>query len=94
MAKEEATVEMPETQKCECGNHDWHDKEWQKRYWMKRRHHRGGHGGDAVYTLGFIGALVYFIQHAATITDGLLGVLKAFVWPALVVYQILIKLKL
>ncbi len=51
-------------------------------------------GGGAVYGLGFIGALVHFIQNATSFGDGLLGVLKALVWPALVVYQALINLKL
>ena len=42
---------------------------------------------NAVYGLGFIGALVYFIQHASTFSEGLLGVGKALVWPALLVYK-------
>jgi hypothetical protein len=49
----------------------------------------GGAGGGAVYGLGLLGALVYFIQHATTFPEGLLGVLKALVWPALVVYKAL-----
>ena len=51
----------------------------------------GGDGaaGGAVYGLGFIGAVVYYIQHAATFWAGLLGVLKAVVWPALLVYEAL-----
>lgn len=49
--------------------------------------------GDAVYGLGFIGAAVYFIQHAATFWIGVLGFLKAIVWPALVVYKLLEFLK-
>jgi hypothetical protein len=44
-------------------------------------------GGNAVYGLGFIGALVYFISHAATFWIGVLGFLKALVWPAFLVYQ-------
>jgi hypothetical protein len=51
-------------------------------------------GADAVYGLGLIGALIYYIQHATTIVMGLLGVLKAIVWPAMVVYQVLGMLKL
>jgi len=47
------------------------------------------HGGDAVYGLGLIGAAVYYIQHATTFTMGLLGVLKAIVWPAIVLYNLL-----
>ena len=43
----------------------------------------------AVYGLGLIGALVYYLQNASTFTEGLIGVLKAFVWPALFVHKIL-----
>ncbi len=49
---------------------------------------------EAVYGLGFIGALVYYIQHATTFLIGLVGVGKAIVWPALVVYRLLEFLKL
>lgn len=45
--------------------------------------------GNAVYGFGFIGAIIYFIQHASSFGDGLLGVLKAIVWPALLVYKAL-----
>jgi hypothetical protein len=50
-----------------------------------------GTGGIAggVYGLGFVGAVIYFIQHAAGFWDGVLGVLKACVWPAIVVYKLL-----
>lgn len=51
-------------------------------------------GGEAVYGLGFIGALIYFIQQAHTLGQGLLGLLKAIVWPAMVVYKLLGFLKL
>jgi len=47
----------------------------------------------AVYGLGFIGALVYYIQHATGFWNGLLGVLKALVWPAMLVYQLLAFIK-
>jgi hypothetical protein len=49
--------------------------------------------GEAVYGLGLIGAAVYFIQHAATFWIGVLGFLKAIVWPALLVYKLLEFLK-
>jgi hypothetical protein len=42
---------------------------------------------SAVYGLGFIGAAIYFIGHAATFWMGVLGFLKAIVWPAIMVYQ-------
>jgi hypothetical protein len=42
-----------------------------------------------VYGLGFIGALVYYIQFANTFWVGVLGFLKAIVWPAMLVYELL-----
>ena len=51
-------------------------------------------GGDAVYGLGLIGALIYYIQHATTFAIGLLGVLKAIVWPAMVIYKVLATLNM
>ncbi len=45
--------------------------------------------GGAVYGLGFIGAAVYFISQAATFGAGLIGFLKAMVWPAFLVYEAL-----
>jgi hypothetical protein len=44
-------------------------------------------GGGAVYGLGFIGALVFHIKAAGSFGAGVLGVLKAIVWPALLVYK-------
>ena len=50
-----------------------------------------GHAGtnDAIYGLGFVGAVIYFVQHANSFGMGLFGVLKAVVWPALVTYNLL-----
>ncbi|MBI2409700.1 hypothetical protein HYV30_01510 [Candidatus Kaiserbacteria bacterium] len=46
-------------------------------------------GGGVVYGLGFIGAAIYYIQNAATFWDGVIGILKALVWPAFLVYHAL-----
>jgi hypothetical protein len=46
------------------------------------------------YVLSIIGAAVYFIQHSTTFWTGVLGLLKAFVWPVFVVYKALELLKL
>ncbi|MFB9446625.1 hypothetical protein Dvina_23165 [Dactylosporangium vinaceum] len=54
-----------------------------------RRSATGRGGGGAVYGLGFIGALVYYIQQAGGFWVGVLGVLKALVWPAFLVYDVL-----
>lgn len=41
----------------------------------------------AVYGLGMIGAAIYFIGHATGFWMGALGLLKAIVWPAFLVYE-------
>jgi hypothetical protein len=46
-------------------------------------------GGSAIYGLGLIGALVYYIQHAHGFWGVILGILKALVWPAFVIYDLL-----
>ena len=50
-------------------------------------------GCGAVYGMGFIGAAIYFIGHAQTFGQGVLGFLKAIVWPVLVVIKLLEFLK-
>ncbi len=45
--------------------------------------------GGAVYGMGFIGAVIYFIVQASSFWMGVLGVLKAIVWPAILVYEAL-----
>jgi hypothetical protein len=42
---------------------------------------------SAVYGLGLIGAAIYFISHATTFWLGVVGFLKAIVWPVFLVYQ-------
>ncbi len=49
----------------------------------------GSCGGGAVYGLGFIGAAVYYISTAASFWAGVLGFLKAIVWPAFLVFELL-----
>lgn len=43
--------------------------------------------GGAVYGLGLLGALVWFWKQAEGPGEHVLGVLKAVVWPALLVYE-------
>ena len=47
---------------------------------------------SAVYGLGLIGAAVYYISQATSFGMGILGVLKALVWPAFLVYEALMHL--
>ena len=44
---------------------------------------------SAVYGVGLIGAVVYYISVATGFWMGVLGVLKALVWPAFLVYEAL-----
>jgi hypothetical protein len=52
-----------------------------------RKEVQGNAPAGAVYGLGFIGAAVYFIAHATSFWIGVLGFLKAIVWPAFLVYE-------
>lgn len=55
-----------------------------------RKGRRGGPGGGgAVYGLGWIGSVVWFWQQAQGFGEHVVGVLKAFVWPAFLVYDAL-----
>lgn len=42
--------------------------------------------------MGIIGAAVFFVQQATTFWGGVLGLLKALIWPALTVYKLLVFL--
>lgn len=42
-----------------------------------------------VYGIGIIGAAIYYIQAANGFWVGVLGILKALVWPAFLVYALL-----
>jgi len=44
--------------------------------------------GNMIYFLGFIGAAVFYVSKAATFWAGVVGLLKAMVWPALLVYHV------
>lgn len=46
----------------------------------------------AVYGMGFIGAAIYFISTATGFWVGVLGFLKAIVWPVFLVYHAFDKL--
>ena len=43
----------------------------------------------SVYGLAFLGAAFYFVQHAATFWGGVIGVVKAVFWPAVIMYKVL-----
>ena len=47
----------------------------------------GGCGGCA-YGLGFLGAAIYYVSTASGFWVGVLGVLKAIVWPAFLIFEL------
>jgi hypothetical protein len=53
---------------------------------MKDKAKESGSSG-AVYGLGFIGALIYYISTATGFWIGVLGVLKSIIWPLFFVYE-------
>ncbi len=57
----------------------------------KKRVSPGGCGG-ALYFLGFIGALIYFWSTSTTFLEGVIGFFKALVWPAFLVYELMMFL--
>jgi hypothetical protein len=62
-----------------------------RRPWRRSRRSRqdgAAAGGGAVYGIGMIGALVYFLQAAESGWDYALALPKAVVWPALLVYRL------
>jgi len=55
---------------------------------MKDRAQQNASSG-AVYGLGLVGAAIYFISNATGFWAGVIGFLKALVWPAFLVYEAL-----
>jgi hypothetical protein len=70
-------------------------KRGMSKYWFK--HHKEdnkcgchcGACGGGVYFLGFIGSAVFYLQQSTTFWTGVVGLLKAAVWPAFLVYKLL-----
>lgn len=44
---------------------------------------------NAIYGLGFIGAVIYYISTATSFWMGVLGFFKALFWPGFLVYEAL-----
>ncbi len=48
--------------------------------------------GGGIYFLGFIGTAVYYIQNTTGFWNGVVGILKALVWPAFLIYKLFVFL--
>lgn len=55
---------------------------------------RGQGCSGAIYGLGVVGALFYFLQGAGTFTLVMTGIGKAFFWPAILMFKLLTYLKM
>ena len=55
---------------------------------MKETVQRSAPNG-AIYGLGIVGAAIYYISTATSFWMGVVGILKAIVWPAFLVYEAL-----
>jgi hypothetical protein len=51
-------------------------------------------GLNILYGLGLIGTAIYYISTATSFWAGVLGVLKAIVWPAILTFELLLFLGL
>lgn len=65
------------------GAENW--KEWNKHKKVSSSHGTSG----ALYFVGFIGSLVYWMQAAIGFGAVITGILKSMVWPAYIVYKLL-----
>lgn len=65
------------------GADDW--KQWHKS--QKINSNRGTNG--ALYCVGFIGSIVYWLQAAIGFGAVVTALLKSLVWPAYIVYKLL-----
>ena len=62
-------------------------KEFARLTKLAARNRKLGREVVVVVGLGFVGAAIYFISTATGLWIGVLGFLKAIVWPAFLVYQ-------
>ncbi len=59
---------------------------------MIKIEHKHVSGGG--YGLGFIGALIFYLQHASSFWTVVIGIFKSIFWPAFLVYQLMDFLKM
>jgi hypothetical protein len=59
----------------------------------QRRNMNQNASAGTLYGLGFIGALVFYLQTATSVWGGVLGLGKAIFWPAILIYKLLFFLQ-
>jgi len=70
----EEKIEKAVEKACRSKKVRWHE------------HRNGAFGG--IYGLAMIGAAVYYIGQADGFWIGVLGILKAIIWPAMLIYKV------
>lgn len=58
----------------------------------KIKNYRSKSRSSCLYGLGAIGAATYFVTNATGFWMSVLGLLKGLVWPAIIVYEVMIRL--
>lgn len=61
---------------------------------MANKNNGAAAGAGAVYGLGWLGAVVYYVQAATGFWAGVIGVVKSFFWPGFMVYELMKFLKM
>jgi len=59
----------------------------EKKTWFNKGPSCGGSG--AIYCLGFLGSLYYFLSTAPDFWAALIGIVKSIFWPAVIAYGLL-----
>lgn len=53
-----------------------------------KKYMEGKGSSGAIYGLGFLGAAIYYVSTAGSFGAGVVGVLKAIVWPGFLIYEL------
>lgn len=72
-----------DTENCTCCDYKHHS-----------HNYGGGNSGNAIYGLGVIGALFYFLQNVSGLEAVLWGIGKAVFWPAILMFKLLTYLQM
>lgn len=67
------------------------EKEFEEKFvcnCVKNTNNKSISNNNCIYALGIIGAAIFFITKATSFWAGVLGLLKAIVWPAFMVYEL------
>lgn len=73
---------------CDCDNCN-------EKVVVNKHHNYSNHGGgNAIYGLGVVGALFYFLNGTTTFVAVIIGIGKAVFWPAILMFKLLTFLQI